>query len=70
MMRVLAARFGVRLSGMVIQSSAQGEERALALERVELIRMHSKEDLQKSNGLREHACDSLGARLRIETIGG
>jgi len=41
MMRGLAARFGVRLSGMLIHSLAQGEGRVLARQRVELIRMQS-----------------------------
>ncbi len=49
MMRISAARFGVRLSGMIIQSLTQGEERMLALELVQSTRMQSdafEKDLQ------------------------
>lgn len=41
MMRISAARFGVRLSGMVISHRLKAKLRVLAPERVELIQMQS-----------------------------
>jgi hypothetical protein len=65
MMRISAARFGVRLSGMVIQSLTQDEERVLALELVQSIRMQSdafEEDLQiepvEGAGVRFFGCQA------------
>ncbi len=65
MMRISAARFGVRLSGMIIQSLTQGEERMLALELVQSTRMQSdafEKDLQiervEGAGVRFFGCQA------------
>ena len=65
MMRISAARFGVRLSDMIIQSLTQGEERMLALELVQSTRMQSdafEEDLQiepvEGAGVRFSGCET------------